>query len=133
MAIGILATLQMQIVSIQSNSLAHKLSVATSLAQEVMNDIQAWDVNTPPVPGAFTPPAPNFTTTATYRRLGTTMNAASVSFPDSGTYTAVYTITLVQPDLTTAYISVTVTGGGRTVTLNSLKRIARHERVLEVA
>ena len=119
MAVGILAVVQMQIVALQSNSIANRLSVATSLAQEVMADIQSWNVNAPPVAGAFTSPS----TTANYNRLGTNMNASSVTFPDSSTYTAIYTITLVQPDLTTAFISVTVTGGGRTVTLTSLKRV----------
>ena len=124
MAIGILAVVQMQVVALQSNSIANRLGVATSLAQEVMDDIQSWDVNTPPVIGAFTPLAPGFSTTATFNRFGVSMNAASVTFQDSGTYTATYTITLVQPDLTTAFITVTVTGGGRTVTLTSLKRVA---------
>ncbi|MBV5340687.1 MAG: prepilin-type N-terminal cleavage/methylation domain-containing protein [Deltaproteobacteria bacterium] len=131
MAIGILAVVQMQIVALQSNSIANSLSVATSLAQEVMEDIQSWDVNTPPVIGAFTVtrgeqtygrfspvnPVYPFTPVSPF------MNASSVTFQDSGTYTAKYTITLVQPDLTTAFISVTVTRGGRTVTLTSLKRI----------
>lgn len=124
MTIGIMATIQMQVVAIQSNAIANRQSVATSLAQEVMDDIQAWDANAPPVIGVFSPPAPGFSTTAAYNRLGANMNAASTTFTDSGTYTATYTITLVQPDLTTAFISVTVAGGGRTVTLTSLKRIA---------
>lgn len=117
MAFGVLAVVQMQIVALQSNSIANKLSVATSLAQEVMADIQSWDVNSPPGGGTFTSPL------ATYERLGPFMNLSSVRFPDSGTYKATYTITFVQPDLTTAFISVTVTGGGRTVTLTSLKRL----------
>lgn len=119
MAIGILAVVQMQVVALQSNSIANKLGVATSLAQEVMDDIQSWDINTPPVDGAFTVDS----VAVAYNRLGAGLNASSVTFPDSGTYNATYTITLVQPDLATAFISVTVTGGGRTVTLTSLKRI----------
>ena len=110
---------QMQIVAMQSNSMANRLSVATSLSQEVMDDIQSWDINTPPVNGAFTANSAN----VVYARLGAGLNASSITFPDSGTYSAVYTITLVPPDLTTAFISVTVTGGGRTVTLTSLKRV----------
>jgi len=119
MTIGILAMVQMQIVAMQSNSMANRLSVATSLSQEVMDDIQSWDINTPPVNGAFTANSAN----VVYARLGAGLNASSITFPDSGTYSAVYTITLVPPDLTTAFISVTVTGGGRTVTLTSLKRV----------
>lgn len=123
MTIGILAMVQMQIVAMQANSVANRLGVATSLAQEVMDDIQSWDINNPPVSGVFTPPAPGFSTTAAYNRLGSGINANSVTYTDSGTYTASYTISLVQPDRTTAFISVTVTGGGRTVTLTSIKRV----------
>lgn len=123
MTVGILAMVQMQIVALQSNSIANRLAVATGLAQEVMDDIQSWDVTAPPVNGAFSPPAPAYTTTAVYSRLGTSMNSTGVTFRDTGTFTATYTITLVQPDLTTAFISVTVTGGGRAVTLNSLRRV----------
>lgn len=123
MTVGILALLQMQIVAIRSNSMANRLSVATTLAQETMDDIQSWSIDAPPVNGAFTPPSPTYTTTAAYNRLGSGMSLPSVTYRDSGTYTATYTISLVQPDLTTAFISVTVTGGGRTVTLTGLKRV----------
>lgn len=123
LSIGILAMVQMQVVAIRSNSIANKLSVATGLAQEVMDDIQSWDINNPPIAGAFTPPGPGYTTTAAYGRLSFNTPTQSVTIQSAGTYTATYTISLVQPDLTTAFISVTVTGGGRTVTLTSIKRV----------
>ena len=66
MAIGILAVVQMQVVALQSNSIANKLGVATSLAQKVMDDIQSWDINTPPVDDAFTADSVD----VTYERLG---------------------------------------------------------------
>jgi type IV pilus assembly protein PilV len=119
MTVGILAMVEMEIVATHSNSIANKLSVATSLAQEVMDDIQSWDINAPPVTGAFTANSVN----VQYSRLGTGVNANSLTFQDSGTYQARYSITLVPPDLSTVLISVTVTGGGRTVTLTSLKRV----------
>ena len=120
LSVGILSMVQMQIVAIQSNSISNKLSVASSLAQEVMDDIQSWDINNPPVTGAFTSP----TTTAAYDRLSFNNPAKSFTVQSAGTYAATYSITLVQPDLTSAFISVTVTGGGRTVTLTSIKRLA---------
>lgn len=123
LTVGVLAMLQMQIVAIQSNSQANRLSVATGLAQEVMDDIQSWDVNNPPVSGVFTPSAPDYTTTGIYDRLNFNNVAKSVSVQSAGTFTATYTITLVQPDLTAAFISVTVNGGGKTITLTGLKRI----------
>ena len=124
LSIGIMATVQMQIVAINSNSIANKLSVASGLAQEVMDDIQSWDINSPPVAGVFTPAGPGYTTTAAYDRLSFNNAAKSFTLQSAGTYTASYSITLVQPDLTSALISVTVTGGGRTVTLTSIKRLA---------
>ena len=123
LTVGILAMVQMQIVAIRSNSVANKLSVATGLAQEVMDDIQSWDINSPPVENAFAPPAPPYSVTAAYDRLSFNNAAKSVVVPSAGTYTASYTITLIQPDLTTVLIAVTVTGGGRTVSLTSLKRV----------
>jgi type IV pilus assembly protein PilV len=120
LSIGILAMVQMQVVAIQSNSIANKLTVASSLAEEVMDDIQSWDINNPPVTGVFTSP----TTTAAYDRLGFNNAAKSVIVQSAGTFKANYSVILVQPDLTTAFISVTVTGGGRTVTLTSIKRLA---------
>ena len=49
LAIGLLATASMQAVSINSNALANRNSVATSIAQEVMEEILALPIGTPPV------------------------------------------------------------------------------------
>lgn len=120
LTVGILSMVQMQVVAIQSNAHANRLSVATGLAQEVMDDILAWDVNNPPVADIFTTP----TTTAAYDRLSFSTPTKSVSMPGTDIFTASYTITLVQPDLTSAFIAVTVTGSGKTVTLTGIKRIS---------
>lgn len=104
MAVGILAVVQMQIVAMQSNSLAQKLTVATNIAQEVMEDIQSWDIAST----AFTASAPevavNFLTDP---RMATSRNQTTLTFPDSGTYRAFYTITL-NADRNMAVIMVRV-------------------------
>lgn len=120
LTVGILSIVQMQVVAIQSNSHANRLNVATGLAQEVMDDILAWDTNNPPVVGAFSVP----TITAVYDRLSFNTPTKSVSLEGTKAFTASYTITLVQPDLTSAFISVTVVGSDKTVTLTSIKRIS---------
>ncbi len=120
LTVGILSIMQMQVVAIQSNSHANRLSVATGLAQEVMDDILSWDVNNPPVADVFTAP----TTSDVYGRLSFDNLTKSISMPGTGVFTASYTVTLIQPDLTSAFISVTVTGSGKTVTLTGIKRIS---------
>jgi len=111
MAIGILAVVQMQIVAIQSNAIAQRLTVATNIAQGVMDDILSWDVNHPP---SFAP-AKTFAvstpeaqvTFLTDPRLATARDQLTLTFPDSGTYRAFYTITL-NPAANTAVIMVRV-------------------------
>jgi len=111
MAIGILAVVQMQIVAIQSNSIAQKLTVATNIAQGVMDDILSWDLNHPP-PFApdkvFAKSTPETQVTfLTDPHLATARDQTTLTFPDSGTYTALYTITL-NPAANTAVIMVRV-------------------------
>lgn len=120
LTVGILSIMQMQVVAIQSSSHANRLSVATGLAQEVMDDILSWDVNNPPVADVFTTP----TTSDVYGRLSFDNLTKSISMPGTGVFTASYTVTLIQPDQTSAFISVTVTGSGKTVTLTGIKRIS---------
>jgi len=111
MAIGILAVVQMQIVAIKSNSIAQKLTVATNIAQEVMDDILSWDVSRPPpfAPATvFTASQPEAQVTfLTDPRLATARDQTTLTFPDSGTYRALYTVTL-NPAANTAVIMVRV-------------------------
>jgi len=111
MAIGILAVVQMQIVAIKSNSIAQKLTVATNIAQGVMDDILSWDVSDPP-PFApdkvFVVPTPQTQVSfLTDPRLATARDQATLTFSDTGTYRAFYTITL-NPAANTAVIIVSV-------------------------
>jgi len=120
LAIGILAVVQMQIVGMQSSSIANGLSVATGLAREVMEDVQSWDVSNPPVTGLFTSPG---LPQQNYDRFQGARNQTSITIPNTGVFTATYTVTLIEPELSTAAITVTVIGAGRTVTLTSHRRI----------
>lgn len=90
LAIGILAIVQMQVVALQSNSLAQKLTVATNIAQEVMDDIQSWDVNSGVFDVNTAETQVNFLTDP---RLATSRDQTVLNFPDAGTYTAFYSIT----------------------------------------
>ena len=129
MAVGILAVVQMQVVGLQSGRIANSLSVATGLANEVMEDVQSWDLTNPPVVNLFTPSAPNYTLgNQAYTRFQATRDQANITIPSAGTFTAVYNVTLIQnpgqtDDLQTARITVTVTGGGRSVTITSYRRV----------
>ena len=112
MAIGILAVVQMQVVGMKTSSIANNLSVATGLANEVMEDIQSWDLNTPPVVNLFDPPAPAYTLgNQVYDRFQGARNVNSITIPSAGTFMATYNVTLVQnagqsDDLSTAIITV---------------------------
>jgi len=124
LAIGIFAVLQMQIIGMQSSSLANKISAATGLANEVMEDIQSWDLDTPPVANLFDPPNGISIGNQTYSRFSDTRNQNNITIPSAGVYTATYNVTLIQPDRSAAFITVTVTGGGgRRVVLTSYRRI----------
>ncbi len=116
LSVGLLAMASLQTTAINSNSIANKLSVATSLAQAVMEDLLARNVADP----ILNTPVTN----ATYYGLDSNNLAASnLTMLSAGTYTATFT---VQPNTPAQWISrldVTVTGGGRTVALTGYKRV----------
>ncbi len=116
LSVGLLAVASLQTTAINSNSIANRLSVATSLAQAVMEDLLARNVADP----ILNTPVTN----ATFYGLNPNNLAASnLTMISAGTYTATYT---VQPNTPAQWISrldVTVTGGGRTVALTGYKRV----------
>ncbi len=116
LSVGLLAIASLISTAINSNSLANKLSVATSLSQAVMEDLLARNVSDP----ILNTPVTN----ATYLGLDpNNLAASSLSMISAGTYTATYS---VQPNTPAQWISrldVTVKGGGRTVTLTGYKRV----------
>ena len=115
LAIGLLAVAGMQSTAINSNAWANRLSTATSLSQEVMEDLLAKDA-TDVIFSATTP--------ATAYDLNvqdtTTMN---ITISGAGTFSATRTITINTPVTGTVRIDVRVTDGTRTVTLRSYKRV----------
>jgi len=115
MAIGLLGIASMQITAIQANSGANTLSVATSLAQGVLEELltldstdimfdadvsdEPWDWD--PSPGS---------------------EVWSRTLAGAGTYTATYTIDRDNPVASVARIDVMVTNGNRTAQLTGFKR-----------
>jgi type IV pilus assembly protein PilV len=116
-AIGLLAIAGMQITAIHANSKSNTLTVATSLAQQVMEDLLSKDP-TDPFYATATPP------NTTYDQFDP-VPSTTITVPGAGTYSATYS---VQPggsgtsmeNVTT--ITVTVSGANRTVTLTGFKR-----------
>ena len=113
LAIGLLAVAGMQSTAINYNAWANRLSTATSLAQEVMEDFLARDSTD----AIFQTDAP----AATYD-FDLNTSATSIDITGAGTFTATYNIDADAPATNVATITVTVTGGSRTVTLVSYKR-----------
>jgi type IV pilus modification protein PilV len=114
MAIGILAVVQMQIVALKSNTIAQRLTVATNIAQEVMDDLQSRSLDDVAVSVAATNIAVDFLTDPRLA-LNLSRTQTALTFPDSGTFRAFYTTTL-NADGNTAVLAVNVcldeTGAG---------------------
>jgi type IV pilus assembly protein PilV len=115
-AIGLLAVAGMQVTSIRANSRSNTLTVATSMAQRVMEDLLSKD-----------PTDPFYTailTDITYD-LDRDSPATTITVEGAGTYSATYSVVPGTSGTSMAnvtQISVTVSGGNRTVTLTGFKR-----------
>lgn len=136
LTIGLLSVAGMQTTAINYNSWANKLSTATALAQEAMEDLLARD-STAAVFQA------NSTNNTYDFDLATAGIQNTINIPGAGTFTATYNICANNPAAGVATIIVavtdgggivtvtcgsgivtvvTVTGGSRTVTITSYKR-----------
>lgn len=111
LTVGIFAVIAMQTTSMNATSIAMRLSVATSLAQEVLEDIASWPPNDP-----------RLTPTGTYDLAPEDASATKATI-DGITYEARYT-TAAGPTAGVIEVRVTVTGGGRSVAITGYKRIA---------
>lgn len=109
MTVGIFAVIAMQTTSMNANSIAMRLSVATSLAQEVLEDIASWPPNDP-----------RLTPTGIYDL--DPESKSDTKTIDGTTYEARYT-TAAGPTAGVIEVRVTVTGGGRSVAITGYKRI----------
>lgn len=112
-AIGLLAVAGMQVTAIRANSRSNTMTVATSMAQRVMEDILSRDSIDP----FFATPGSN----QTYD-LDRDSAATTVSVEGAGTYNATYSVAPDTPVANVTQIFVTVNGGNRTVTLTGFKR-----------
>ena len=123
LAIGLLAAASMQGVAINANSFANKNSIATSIAQEVMETLMSLPVDSPTVVTAVT----NAIWDLDPATAGTTL-----TIPAAGTYQALYTTRLdtPTPSVTTFIVTVNQLNPDGTVkktmlTYTSFKRATR--------
>ncbi len=113
LAIGLVAAASTLSTGIGSNRMAQRVTVETNLAYSVLDEFLAKDNND----GLF-----DSDSTGTPAYDLDTGNGATTRVVNGVTYSAVYSITVDSPVPGVALVSVTVTGGGRTVTLSTLKR-----------
>jgi len=120
MVIGIFAVIGMQVVALQSNSIANQLSVATSLASEALEDVSSssWSTNS----AGLT----NGTSTIAYGN-STAGNYGQYSYQSAGLYFITCTPTLNVPITGIAQLDVRVNytykGNSKTVTISGYKRL----------
>ncbi len=111
-AFGLLALATMQTTAITSNSSSASLTVGAALAQGAMEDLMARSSSDP----FFTVAAID-----TVYDLDPTAAAATRTI-EGRTYNATYSVTPNIPATNVTRMDVTVTGGGRAITLTSYKR-----------
>ena len=128
--IGLLAVAQMQNVAINANTIANRTTLATSLAQQVMEDIMSRSTKTGNVfPSAG---APNILLQPynlnPVNNPFTVVPNMTISFPDAGTFSAQYSIVRgptpdIPANMGLITVTVSVTNRVAPVTLTSLKRL----------
>lgn len=116
LAIGLLAAASMQVTAINSNGIANKLSVTSSLGQEVLEDVMSWEPNDVRLAA---------TVQNVVYNLDPTGPGPSISIPGAGTFEASYSLERNAPITQTATIVVTIrnTETNRQVILTSFKRV----------
>lgn len=89
LAIGLLAVASMQTVAMNANMVSNRLTVATTLAQQVAEDVLSWNVFDPKLNTAIPMPAP---TSPNYTFINPSTGVAStqITIPGAGTYSARY-------------------------------------------
>ncbi|MDH4100336.1 MAG: prepilin-type N-terminal cleavage/methylation domain-containing protein [Nitrospirota bacterium] len=106
LAVGLLAMAGMQIEAIRGNKFAGRLSYMTAVSQEVMESFMARSGDD----AIFDTAASNVAYPQVYSAQGV------------GTVNATYSIVLNTPVPNVVTITVSVTSGGRTLTVSSFKR-----------
>jgi type IV pilus assembly protein PilV len=119
LAIALLAVAGLQTTAMHSNSIANKLSAATSIAQQVMEDLTARKIDDPLLNSTNANINYNFNLNP--------MAAAvySITVPGAGTYSATYSTTVNNPTAGVTKLDIIVTGDaatGRRVALTTYVR-----------
>lgn len=112
LAVGLLATATMLTTGMSSNRSSYRQTVETSIANSVLDEILSMST----ADALF-----DATSTNVVYDLDTG-SAATTRTVESIAYSATYSITPNVPVLGSATVTVTVTGGGRTATLSTIKR-----------
>jgi type IV pilus assembly protein PilV len=119
LAISLLAVAGLQTTAIQSNSIANKLSAATSIAQQVMEELTARSVDDPLLNSTNTNINYNFNVNPM------TSPVFSIIVPGAGTYSATYSTAINNPTSGVTRLDIIVTGDsatGRRVALTTFVR-----------
>lgn len=89
LAIGLLAVASMQSVAMNANTVSNRLTVATTLAQQVAEDMLSWAISDPKLNTAIPMPV---STTPNYTFINPSTGVASsqITIPGAGTYSARY-------------------------------------------
>lgn len=109
LTVGLLAVAAMQTVALNRGAISYKISTATYLAREAMDDIMSYDISTPSL---------NASTNATY--------ANNVPVQGGGTFNITYQTTVNTPALNITQIVVTVkdiNNGIQPVIITSYKKV----------
>ncbi|GMR04795.1 MAG: hypothetical protein BMS9Abin23_0703 [Thermodesulfobacteriota bacterium] len=112
LAVGLISTATLVSTGIGSNRFAYRLTVESSLAYSVLDEFLAKDTSDT----LFDTNATNAVYDLDTGSTATTRTVQGV------TYSAIYSIVTNTPITGAVTISVTVTGGGRTATLSTVKR-----------
>lgn len=110
-AVGLLTVAGMQITAMRSNVVADSTSVATAVAQGVLDEL-------------LSRPARDAVFNSSQNNQPYPLDAAAMSqIPGGGNYVATFDTLLNNPDIGMVRINVRVQGNGRTVTLAGFKRL----------
>lgn len=99
LAIGLLAVVSMQTVAMNANMVSNRLTVATTLAQQVAEDMLSWNISDPRLnsPGIPMPATAGNCLTVTpplgcymFINPSTGVSSSQITIPGAGSYTARY-------------------------------------------
>jgi type IV pilus assembly protein PilV len=93
LAIGLLAVVTMQTVAMNANMVSNRLTVATTLAQQVAEDMLSWNISDPRVTTETFMPASGSPNYNSFIDPSTGVASSQITISGAGTYSARYSIT----------------------------------------